>query len=123
MAKKSMIFFSLDTKIWVEAKRMIRFAFYEKPMATNLVVQEKSALSDEVKSATLTEEIVRRLRNTSLELDTSERLAIIEKACVKMKTSGHSERFIRKAVIKEIKKFKFDVSRNHLPQDNRGFKS
>ena len=40
---------SLDTEIWVEAGRRIRFAFYEKPMATNLVIQAKSALSEEVK--------------------------------------------------------------------------
>ena len=101
---------------------MIRFAFYEKPMATNLVIQARSALSEEVKSATLTDEIVRRLRNTSLELNHFERLEIIERACVKMKSSGHSERFIRRAVEKGIKRFKMDISRNNLPEGDKGFK-
>ena len=91
---------SLDTEIWVEGKRKVLFAFYEKPMATNLVVQAKSALSQEVKAATLSEEVVRRLRNTSLELNSTERLEILERACVKMKTSCHSERFIRMFVEK-----------------------
>ena len=90
-------------------------------MATNLVVQAKSALSEEVKAATLSEEIVRRLRNTSQELDNSERLEILERACVKMKSSGHTEKFIRTAVAKGIKKFKGDVRRSELPEDNKGY--
>ena len=112
---------SLDTEVWVKNKRRIMFAFYEKPMATNLVVQAKSALSEEVKAATLSEEIVRRLRNTSQELDNSERLEILERACVKMKSSGHTEKFIRTAVAKGIKKFKGDVRRSELPEDNKGY--
>ena len=35
---------SLDTTIWVEENRIL-FKFFSKPMATNLVVQAKSALS------------------------------------------------------------------------------
>ena len=113
---------SLDTEIWVEGKRKILFAFYEKPMATNLVVQAKSALSDEVKAATLTEEVVRRLRNTSMELKSADRLEILERACIKMKTSGHSEKFIRRSVEKGVKAFKQEVKRSKLPVTDQRFK-
>ena len=60
-----------------------------------LVVEAGSALSKEVKLATLSEEVARRLRNTSVKLDCTQRLEILERACVKMKTSGHTEDFIR----------------------------
>ena len=57
------------------------YEFFEKTMATNLMVEADSALSKEVKMATLSEEIARRLRNTSPRLDSSTRLEILEKAC------------------------------------------
>ena len=43
---------SLDTTIWVERNRIL-FKFFSRPMATNLVIQAKSALSEEVKLSTL----------------------------------------------------------------------
>jgi hypothetical protein len=44
------------------------------------MVQADSALSKEVKLANLSEEITRRLRNTSLEVERSRRLEILEEA-------------------------------------------
>ena len=46
---------SLDTTVWVENGWKILFEFFEKTMATNLMVEAKSALSNEVKMATLSE--------------------------------------------------------------------
>ena len=63
-------------------------------MATNMVVQADSALSTNTKFSTLSQEVVRRLQNTSKELGYAKRMEILEKFCVKMKTSGHSEKFI-----------------------------
>ena len=40
--------------------------YFEKPMASNLVVSAKSALCEEIKLSSLAEEVHRRLRNTSL---------------------------------------------------------
>ena len=60
---------SLDTKVWVLNAWTILFEFFEKTMASNLMVEAGSALSQEVKLATLSEEVTRRLRNTSLEVD------------------------------------------------------
>ena len=71
---------SLDTKIWVLDAWTVLFEFYEKTMSSNLMVEAGSALSHEVKMATLSEEVTRRLRNTSLEVDHSSRLEILEKA-------------------------------------------
>ena len=89
---------SLDTNVWVKDNLTILFEFFSKTMASNLMVQADSALSNEVKLASLSEEVTRRLRNTSLEVDLDRRLEILEDACMKMKTSGHSDEFIKRAV-------------------------
>ena len=112
---------SLDINIWVVNGRFIFYEYFEKTMASNLMVEAKSALSREVKLATLTEEIARRLRNTSLRVDSARRLEILERACTKMKTSGHTEAFIRQAVEQGIKSFDNKVKRSLMDPDNPSF--
>ena len=97
------------------------YRFFEKTMSTNLMVEAGSALSREVKLATLSEEVARRLRNTSLRLDSTQRLEILEKACTKMRTSGHTEEFIRLAVEKGIRAFDDKVKRSCLNEDHPSF--
>ena len=46
---------SLDTKIWVMDGWRVLFEFFEKTMATNLMVEAESALSREIKLSTLYE--------------------------------------------------------------------
>ena len=99
----------------------VLFEFFEKTMATNLMVEADSALSREVKLSTLSEEITRRLRNTSLDLESSCRLEILERACVKMKTSGHSEQFIRQAVEQGIRSYEDRVMRSKLETSHPGY--
>ena len=52
---------TLDTTVHVEDGRIIHFEFYQKPMATNMVIQSRTALSESAKVATLKEEVLRRL--------------------------------------------------------------
>ena len=112
---------SLDTKVWVLNAWTILFEFFEKTMASNLMVEAGSALSLEVKLATLSEEVTRRLRNTSLEVNHSSRMEILEKACTKMMTSGHKESFVRKAVVRGIDAFRDKVERSQLDEGHPGF--
>ena len=109
---------SLDVAIWIENGNRIMYKFFEKTMATNLMVEANSALSKEVKLSTLSEEVSRRLRNTSPRLNSSRRLEILEKACVKMRTSGHSEEFIRLAVEQGIRSFDEKVKRSRLDSNH-----
>ena len=51
---------SLDTKVWILNAWTILFEFFEKTMASNLMVEAGSALSQEVKLATLSEEVTRK---------------------------------------------------------------
>ena len=84
-------------------------------MASNLVVSAKSALSEEIKLSSLAEEVHRRLRNTSLNVDPSSRLDIIERVCTKMATSGHTNKFIRKVVTRVISNYTEKVKKSRLP--------
>jgi hypothetical protein len=112
---------SLDTKIWVMDGWRVLFQFFEKTMTTNLMVEAESALSREIKLSTLSEEVTRRLRNTSLDLDSTCRMEILERVCVKMKTSGHIEQFIRQAVEQGISSFDEKVKRSRLEISHHGF--
>ena len=69
---------TLDTKFFIVGGNMIHYEFFQKPMSSNLVLQADSALSDSVKVASLKEEVVRRLKNTSHRLDFSKRLETLE---------------------------------------------
>ena len=71
------------------------FEFFSKPIANNLVVQAKSALSEETKLSSLAEEVNRRMRNTSRKVEHSRWLEILEDLCTRMSTSGHTTKFIR----------------------------
>ena len=72
---------TLDIKIWIE-KMQIWYMFYQKPMCNNIVVQEKSALSESVKVSSLTEEIVRRLKNTRDSLPVEYRMETLEDTAI-----------------------------------------
>ena len=69
----------------------------------------------------MSEEVTRRLRNTSTEVDHTSRMEILENACTKMRTSGHRESFIRKAVVRGITSFDEKVERSQLEESHPGF--
>ena len=108
---------SLDITVWVAENRIL-FKFFSKPMATNLVVQAKTALSEEVKLSTLAEEVCRRLRNTSKRLDHSRRLETLEDLSTKMSTSGHTTKFMRRAMERGIKSFTTKLKKSELEKDD-----
>ena len=85
---------TLDMKIWIVAGNKVLYEFYEKPMAANVVVQAGSALGESVKVATLTEEVIRRLKHTSRSLPHSSRLEVLEDLAQKMSNSGHRNAFM-----------------------------
>ena len=112
---------TLDTEIWVE-NGLIMFEFYEKPMSNNIVVQEKSALSESVKTATLTEEVVRRLKHTSQDLPLSRRLETLEELSTKMATSGHKPQFMKRILTSGIIKYERKIRANKLDPKEKLYK-
>ena len=113
---------TLDIKLWIGKSNIILYEFFSKPMAANAVVMEKSALSTSVKTATLTEEIVRRLKHTSQRLECSSMLETLEEATQKMINSGHRNSFIERIMIQGIVKYERMVKRSKRDETEQGYR-
>ena len=75
---------TLDLRLWVAADNITLFMFFEKPMANSLVIQRCSAMPENMRMATLNQEVVRRMVNTSERVDMSVRIAILDTYCQKL---------------------------------------
>ena len=60
---------TLDLNIWVGEDNVTRYIFFEKPMASSMVIQRRSAMPENMRVSTLTQEVIRRMMNTSQKLD------------------------------------------------------
>ena len=90
----------LDLQIWVDCDQ-IRLKFYEKPMASDYVLQRWSALSWNTKKSSLAGEVSRRLLNCSPELlDEQYEIEVLDKFRWQMMISGYSEKE-REIIIRE----------------------
>ena len=81
----------LDVCCWREGKNQFRHSFYEKIVASNLVVMAKSAISQGSKISSLSQEVVRRLRNTGRNIHIMEKIKILKKFMIKMSRSGYGD--------------------------------
>ena len=59
---------TLDTNIWMEGGKVVN-TFYEKEMSAKTVIHRDSALSENSKMASLRQNVVRHIRNTSERLN------------------------------------------------------
>ena len=71
-------------------REAMRYSFYEKYMSNNKVMDNKSAMPRRTKVASLTLEVVRRLCNTSREVDDKDKGEILSKFMRKLQLSGYS---------------------------------
>ena len=58
---------TLDFQCWVERGRIL-YKFFSKPMAKKTLIMKNSALGENSKIASLSQEVVRRSKNTSEEV-------------------------------------------------------
>ena len=95
---------TLDLKIWVNRTgRIILYEHFEKTMNTNSVLQKDSALSENIKVNSLSQEVVRILLNCSE--DDIVRVKHLNQLSTKMKTSGYNTPYIRKVLVNGIKSY------------------
>ena len=59
----------LDMKVWMDGDGCIMYQHYQKPMASKQVMHSQSALSMQCKRNVHTQEVIRRLLNSSARLD------------------------------------------------------
>ena len=96
------------------------YEFFEKTIAANVVIQADSALSDQ--TASLVEEVVRRLKHTSESLPHSSRMEVLEKFSQKMANSGHRPKFMKKTLVIGIMKYVKKLKASKLDQNEKGYK-
>ena len=104
---------TLDFEMWVDRgeKPRVRYSFFEKPMNSKFCVMANGAMADNMKKSTLSQEIVRRMLNTSEEQPQDERNRIIEKFIVKMQVSGYNEKQVQDIVLAGLKGYENKKSR------------
>ena len=85
----------LDTKMRVniEETNRIDFQFYEKPTKNPKLILADSALDSASKRTILTQECLRRLRNTKIQLGEEIRNQHLNNFMVKLKNSGYNEEY------------------------------
>ena len=83
---------ALDIQLWVEDGK-VRHQHFRKVMANNLVMMECSAQPTKTKRTTLTQEGIRILKNTSLDLPWEVAATHLSDLSGRMKASGYNEKF------------------------------
>ena len=83
-----------DLHVWRSRegeREVLRHSYYEKPITSKKMMMEKSAHPMRSKMAVLSQEVIRRMRNTSLKLPMSERIRILDQMMIKLRASGYNE--------------------------------
>ena len=94
---------TLDIMVRVESSNIISYRYYEKPTTTNTTVRMASAMSENSKLQCLSNDLVRRLLNTRVELPPRYREEVIERYGTKLLTSGYGEDQVKKILINGVR--------------------
>ena len=104
---------TLDLNIWVRKDNIVLYIFYQKPMASNMVIQKRSAMPENMRVATLNQEVIRRMLNTSERLDVGHRVKVIDEYAQKLSNSGYDMEYIRKVMIGGLKGYERKLALSH----------
>ena len=85
----------LDIKVNInmEENKRLDFEFYEKPTKHPNVILAHSAMSRNKKRTILTQECLRIIRNTKIELGETVRNKHLSRFMIKLKNSGYDQKF------------------------------
>ena len=95
-------------------KGKLLYSFFEKTMTSKYCIMERSALSENMKTASLSQEVIRRMLNMSEEIPQEERNEVLEKFISKMETSGYSQEKIKNIVISGLKGYETKLKRARI---------
>ena len=89
----------------------MRYQFFKKPESSKLSILKSSALSENKKSATGTQEVVRRLSNTGISESQDVKDKILEEYFDQLRRSGYEEKEIKRFEVNGIIGFERRVKR------------
>jgi hypothetical protein len=81
----------------------VEYRFFEKPMASNMVIQKESAMCENDKIQCLSNDLVRRMSTTSEQLGPEIRAGVIDQYAQKLTNSGYWLEQTRKIVTNGLK--------------------
>ena len=90
---------TLDINLWVGEDGLVLHTFYEKPMSNNQVLHKYTAMPENTKIAALTQELVRRMKNSSELLCQEERNVVIDNYTQKLVNSDYGVEKIRRIIV------------------------
>ena len=109
----------LDLELWIDMvevgssmKRQILFTHYMKPMANKYLINNRSALSTTMKTNVLVADLVRIMRNVSLQCSESERQKHIQHFIKRMQFSGYHQQERVKVYTKAKRRFEQIIERD-----------
>ena len=106
---------TLDTNIWFSRPEsgapIVQYEFFEKSMNSKFCILEKSAMAYESKLSILSNEVVRRLLNTSETVSQDRKDSILNDFVLKMLRSGYDIGQCRDILISGIRCYNAKVSR------------
>ena len=112
---------TLDFQTQVQDSGTILYKFFSKPMANNITIQFGTGLAKNIIFSALRQELIRRMLNSSIELDWDERLKIIGDFVQLLINSGHRYSFIKSVTLQAITRYKFMLRRDQLDPENKKY--
>ena len=105
---------TLDLNIWVRDDNVIVYIFYQKPMASSMVIQKRSAMPENMRVATLNQEVIRRMLNTSERFEDDYRIQVVDDYAAKLINYGYDLEYTRKIIVGGLTGYerKLALSRN-----------
>ena len=94
---------TLDLQIWVRPDNKVLFKYFEKTMTPITVLHARSAIPESTRRATLNQELIRRLTNTSELVEEEERVEIVDAYARKLINSEYSLKMTREFLVGGLK--------------------
>ena len=112
---------TLDFATHVTEEGYIKYRFFSKPMASNMVLQFGTALSKNCTFSSLRQDLVRRFLNSDKTMGTEFRIQLVENYIQLLVNSDHKFTYIKAVVLQAITKYLYMQSRDSLPQDHKRY--
>ena len=102
---------TLDTNMVVDPDNKVLYKYFEKPSTTNTTIQKSTAMAENPKIQSLSNDLVRRLLNTKKELPDKYRAEVVDRYGIKLLTSGYGYEQTRKILMNGAKGYLNKVKR------------
>ena len=93
------------------SNNLVHYEFFNKPMANKNVIAKISALSENVKIASLNQNLIRRMLNTSEHVNIKTRTNIVDEFTQQLLNSGYDWDQVRKIIVSGLTGYENMVSR------------